>query len=173
MVQENWSARHITDSAQRILKQIPSQASDRGLSVVDGSSIVMLALWSLLLWERKVGRVALERVGIDPFELARDLDKLLTEKGREHPVVYDKQQGILVMAKTGEPYQHWDFQTSLEPLLQQAEHEAMELGHNYVGSEHLVLAIMRDTNPSLSALLQQHELSHERVREAVLALLQG
>ncbi|HEV3436351.1 MAG TPA: Clp protease N-terminal domain-containing protein [Gemmata sp.] len=173
MVQENWSARHITDSAQRILKQIPSRASDRGLHVVDSSSIVMLALWSLLLWERKVGRVALERVGVDPFELARSLDKLLTEKAREHTVVYDEQQGILVLAKTGEPYRHWDFQALLEPLLQQAEHEALDLGHNYVGSEHLVLAIMRDTNPSMSALLQQHGLSHERVKEAVRALLQG
>jgi ATP-dependent Clp protease ATP-binding subunit ClpA len=173
MAEENWSARHITDSAKCILKQIPSRASDRGLHVVDGSSIVLLALWSLLLWERKVGRVALERTGVDPFELARGLDVLLTEKAREHPVAYDRRQEILVMVKTGEPYVGWDFQALLEPLLQQAEHEALELGHNYLGSEHLALAIVRNANSSLSALLQQHVLGYGKVREAVRALLQG
>ena len=47
--------RRITDSAQNILKHIPSRAAERGLHVVDDASIVMLALWSLLLWERKMG----------------------------------------------------------------------------------------------------------------------
>jgi len=173
MIDEKWSARRITDSAQRILKQIPSRASDRGLHVVDYSSIVQLALWSLLLWERKVGRVALERSGVDPFELARGLDRLLTEKAREHPVAYDQRRGRLVLDKTGEPYEPWDFHALVEPLLQQAEHEALELGHSYVGSEHLVLAIVRIADPLLSALLQQHGIVHEVVKEAVLGLLKG
>jgi ATP-dependent Clp protease ATP-binding subunit ClpA len=173
MIEEKWSARHITDSAKRILRQIPSRAGDRGLLVVDGSSLVQLALWSLLLWERKVGRVALEKMGVDPFELARGLDRLLTEKAREHPVRYDQRRGVLVLVKSGEPYQHWDFQALLEPLLQRAEHEALELGHDYVGSEHLVLAIVRIADPSLSALLQQHGVRHESVKEAVLGLLKG
>jgi ATP-dependent Clp protease ATP-binding subunit ClpA len=173
MIDENWSARHITDSAQRILKQIPSRASDRGLSVVDGSSLVTLALWSLLLWERKVGRVALEWMGVDPFELARGVDRLLTENAREHPVAYDQRTGGLLLVKTGEPYKHWDFQSLLEPLLQQAEHEALALHHNYVGSEHLVLAITRIASPLLCALLHHHGVSHARVKEAVLELLRG
>src|SRR3982751_2634243 len=96
MLDENWIARHITDSAQRILKQVPGRASDRGLYVVDRSSLLMLVLWSLVLWERKVGRVALEEMGIDPFDLARRLDELLTERAREHPVAYDQKQGLLV-----------------------------------------------------------------------------
>src|SRR5260221_10472946 len=98
MNEDPWSARHITDSTRHILKQIPSRASDRGLHVVDVSSIVLLALWSLLLWERKVGRIALERIGVDPFELARGVDLLLTEKAREHPIVYEPQQQVLVLA---------------------------------------------------------------------------
>ena len=172
MNEDPLSARHITDSARQILTQIPARASDRGLHVVDGSSIVLLALWSLLLWERKIGRVALERTGVDPFELARGVDLLLTEKAREHPVAYDQQQQILALAKSGEPDQHWDFEALLEPLLQQAEHEALELGHNYPGSEHLVLAIARNTSPSLSALLHEYGISHEDIRVEVLTLLQ-
>ena len=172
MLDENWSARHITDSAQRILKQVPGRASDRGLHVVDRSSLLMLVLWSLVLWERKVGRVALDEMGIDPFDLARRLDGLLTERAREHPVAYDQKQGLLVLVNTGEPGQPWDFAALLEPLLQQAEHEASELGHNYVGSEHLVLAICASAGPPLSDLLQQYGISRQRVKEAVLDLLQ-
>ena len=173
MLDENWSARHITDSAQCILKQVPGRASDRGLYVVDRSSLLMLVLWSLVLWERKVGRVALETIGVDPFELARRLDGLLTERAREHPVAYDHKQRLLVLVNTGEPYQPWDFAAILEPLLQQAEHEAKELGHNYVGSEHLVLAICAIAASPLSDLLQEYGISRQRVKEAVLGVLQG
>jgi ATP-dependent Clp protease ATP-binding subunit ClpA len=172
MFDEIWSARHLTDSARHILKQVPSRASDRGLHVVDSSSLLMLVLWSLVLWERKVGRVALEEMGIDPFDLARRLDGLLTEKAREQPVAYDRKQGFLVLVNTGEPYQDWDFAALLEPLLQQAEHEAKELGHNYVGSEHLVLAISASSTPPLADLLQEYGVSRQRVKEAVLNVLQ-
>ena len=168
-----WSARKITDSAQRILKQIPLRAGDRGLHVVDASSIVELALWSLLLWERKVGRVALERLGVDPFELARDLDLLLTEKAQEHPVVYDQRRGIAVLAKTGDPYEMWDFELLLEPLLTRAEHEALGLGHDYLGSEHLVLAITQMASPRLSSLLLQNGVQYEAVKQTVIDILGG
>ena len=50
---EKLSARHVTDSAQRILNLIPLRSGDRGLHVVDDDSFVMLALWSLLRWERR------------------------------------------------------------------------------------------------------------------------
>jgi len=77
------------------------------------------------------------------------------------------------LVKTGEPYKYWDFDALLEPLLTQAERESLELGHNYVGSEHLVLAIARTDDPPLSTLLQQHSISHSRTKQAVVDLLQG
>src|SRR5437879_2980653 len=101
MIEKKWSARHITGSAQRILEQISSRASERGLFILDGSSVVTMALWSLLLWERKVGRVALERIGVDPFDLARALDRLLDETRQEHQVEYDSRRRQLVLVKTG------------------------------------------------------------------------
>jgi ATP-dependent Clp protease ATP-binding subunit ClpA len=171
MVSSKWNQRQITDSAQHILKQIPSRASDRGLHVVDGASIVMLALWAVLLWERKIGLVALEGSGADRFDLVRGLDRLLEEKASDHPVAYDKQRGALVLAKTGRHYDGWDFEALLEPLLSQAEHEAKELGHNYVGSEHLVLSVVRLADPALRTLLQQHGVHHNQVAEAVVSLL--
>ena len=59
----------------------------------------------------------------------------------------------------------------MEPLLSEAELEAKELGHNYVGSEHLVLAIVKLGDPALTTLLTQHGVSHSKVTEAVVSLL--
>jgi ATP-dependent Clp protease ATP-binding subunit ClpA len=170
---EKWSARHITDATSCILEQIPARASDRGLHVVDESSIVMMALWSLLLWERKVGRVALEQMGVDPFDLARAVDRLLDEKADEHPLAYDAERQQAILVKTGELYQGWNFDTLLEPLLQRAEHEALALGHNYLGSEHLLLAVVRLACPLLGGVLRQHTIDHARVKEAILGVLQS
>src|SRR5262245_44143268 len=100
MIQRKWSARHITDSTQQILEQIPSRAGSRGLPIVDAQSIVMMALWSLLLWERKLGRVALERMGVDPFNLARDLDGLLRAKASDDQITYRGWHHTWVLAKT-------------------------------------------------------------------------
>jgi hypothetical protein len=182
MVPGNWIERRITDSAQRVLKQILPRALDRGLAlrIVDEPSIVMLALWTVLLWERKLGLAALEEAGVSRFDLVRGLDKLLQENTSELPLAFDKQHAIVsdkhqnavVVGKTGHSDGAWDFEDLLEPVIRQAEHEANELGHNYVGSEHLVLALVKLADPLLATLLKQHGVTYEKVREAVVRLLQ-
>jgi ATP-dependent Clp protease ATP-binding subunit ClpA len=175
--------RSLTDSAQNILTQVHSRAYDRGsgLHRPDEATIVLLVLWSVLLWERKVGLVALEQAGVNRFDLARDLDRLLDEKASELPDVFDSQQPvvvvgedqqpIVVVGETHKPFDGWHNADPLEPLLHQAEHEATDLGHGYIGSEHLVLAIIKLADPALTNVLQQHGLSHGKVREAVIYLL--
>jgi ATP-dependent Clp protease ATP-binding subunit ClpA len=171
MFNEKWCQRRLTDSAQHILAQIPSRAHDRGLLAVDRACIAMLALWSLLLWEHKVGLVAIEQAGVDRFHLVRELDRLLVEKSLENRVGYDKERNNFVFVKTQSAYDGWNFADLLEPLLRQAEHEAKELGHEYVGSEHLVLAILQVADPVFNALLKQHGVSYEQVKDSVVSLL--
>jgi ATP-dependent Clp protease ATP-binding subunit ClpA len=146
---EAWGARHLTDATQMILGQVPMRASARGVLILDGVSVVRLTLWALLCWERKLGLIALERVGVDRFGLARELDGLME-------------------IRTGEPYGPADFTSLIEPLLRQAEREAAELGNNWVGSEHLSLAIVRTADPELASLLRRHGATYERVREAIV-----
>ena len=171
MFNEKWCQRRLTDSAQHILAQIPSWAHDRGLIAVGSECIAMLALWSLLLWEHKVGLVAVEQSGVDRFDLVRGLDRLLVEKSSENPVAYDKEGKAFVFVKTQSAYDGWDFDDLLEPLLRRAEHEAKELGHEYVGSEHLVLAILQVADPVFNALLKHHGVSYEQVKDSVVSLL--
>src|SRR5262249_16759116 len=169
MYESKWSERSITDSAQRILAQIRPRAGDRGMHVADHEAIVMLALWSVLLWERKVGRVALEYLGVDHYSLLRDLEPLLDQKAGENPVAV--RQGVPVLVKSGEPYRGWDLDGLLEPLLRQAEQEARALGHDWVGSEHLLLAITQLADPTLAAVLQKHGVAHDWLQEAVVEVL--
>jgi ATP-dependent Clp protease ATP-binding subunit ClpA len=166
---EKLSARHVTESAQRILHLIPLRSGDRGLHVVDEESFVMVALWSLVRWERKVGLVALERLDIDIDSVSRRLDELLSAKAENNPVV--SSEGGLMVEKTREPYKHWDFDELLEPLLRQAEHEAFALKHSYIGSEHLLLATIKLASPNLAQVLQAHDVTYERVRDSVVDIL--
>ena len=159
------SARHVTDSGQRILLQVPMRASERGLRIVDDDCFVMLTLWSLLLWERKVGLVALERLGVDWLLLTRILDQLLTAKADENPVVC--YQGVLVHERTRQPYTGWEFRAHFERLLGQAEHEALAMVHEYIGSEHLLLAVVRMASSEFATVLSKAGITYERVSKSV------
>ena len=182
MFSVKWNQWRVTDSAQRILRQVPPRAIERGLVslVADDATIAMLALFTVLLGERKVGLVALERAGGNRFDLSRALDRLLREKASELPTAFDAmkavdhdnpQRGAVEAPKPDGPFVDWESDALLEPLLCQAQHEAKELGHNYIGSEHLVLAIVKLADPMLSAMLRECGVSYARVREAVIALL--
>jgi hypothetical protein len=182
MFPANQNHRRITDSARRILNQMSARAIDRGLvfRVADPASVVMLALWSVLLWERKLGLAAIEKAGGYRFDLIRALDRLLQERASELPLALDVEQpancdkdrrGAVLVPRPNQPFVPWDSDDLLEPLLSQAQSEAKELGHDYIGSEHLVLAIVKLADPTLGNLLRDCGVTHERVREAVVDIL--
>lgn len=53
-------------------------------------------------------------------------------------------------------------------LLDRAAHEARELGHEYQGCEHILLALLRDTESIPALVLAQHEV---RLRDAQVEIL--
>jgi ATP-dependent Clp protease ATP-binding subunit ClpA len=82
------------------------------------------------------------------------------------------QNVVIALPKRDRPVVAWDCVELLEPLLDEAQHQATELGHDYIGSAHLVLAIAKLADPRLSALLRDCGVTHEKVRGAVIKLLQ-
>jgi ATP-dependent Clp protease ATP-binding subunit ClpA len=172
MPKQDLSARHFTTSATHIVEQLWSRAADRGMcSEVNEQSVTMLALWSLLRWERKVGLVALERMGAEVDALARDVDRALSavcEEIRQHAA-----PPRLKVLPSGRSAVVVDFDASLEPLLAAAEHEALGLGHHWVGTEHLLLAAVRLAGPRLREVLDRHGVGYDGVRQAVLGVLQS
>lgn len=129
----------------------------------------MSYFWAILHWERKVGLITLERMGVEVDALARDVDGALGAACSE----LREQMGppTLVTLPSGQRGLVLDFRAPLEPFLMAAEHEARELGHDYVGTEHLLLAAVREADPRLRQVLDRHGLGYEGLRQAVLAAL--
>jgi ATP-dependent Clp protease ATP-binding subunit ClpA len=160
----------ITDPARRVLQQASERAADRGLHVLDGPIFSALVLWTLLRWERKVGLVAIEHTGANLVDLAQDVDALLSEYQESCAVAIDP-DGRLVMQKSGIPAPNVDYGALRKRLLKQAQLEAQELGHDWIGTEHLVLAIARSAEAPLAELLATHSITHERTKSSVQEVL--
>jgi ATP-dependent Clp protease ATP-binding subunit ClpA len=172
MLKQNLAARHFTTVAIDIVEQMWPRAAARGMSSeVNEKTVALLALWSLLRWERNVGLTALAQMGVELDGLAKEVDQVLSDEcgeSRRHAgtpkfqVLPSGAKAIMV-----------DFNTPLEGLLTAAEHEAIALRHTYVGSEHLLLAIIQRACPRLRAVLQARGVTFDRVKEIVLLLLSG
>jgi ATP-dependent Clp protease ATP-binding subunit ClpA len=53
-----------------------------------------------------------------------------------------------------------------------AQHEARTLGHNYIGTEHILLGLIREGGGA-AQLLAGAGVDHDRVRQQVIELLYG
>lgn len=166
------TARGFTASAIHILEQLWPRAADRRMSdAVTEQSINMLTFWSLLHWERKVGLAALERMGVSIDSLSKAVDRVLIglcqairQKAGppEYQTLPSGQRAVVV-----------DFDTPLEPLLTSAEAEALWMDHTYIGTEHLLLAIIRRSCPRLREVLQLHGITYVRAKTMVIELLRS
>jgi len=162
-----------------MVEQAAHRARDRGLHYVDAASYAVLLLWTLIRWERKVGLVALERMGVDLERLARELDGILSRKADENPIVINGHTGDIVNERTGDivykranrGFIGADYDAISQPLLGHAKQKAREMGHDYVGSEHLLLAIVEVADPELNRVLDSHLMTETNVRETILDLL--
>jgi ATP-dependent Clp protease ATP-binding subunit ClpA len=172
MRNEELSSRHFTTSAIHIVEQLSSRAADRSMSSeATEQTVPLVVFWSILRWERKVGLVALERMAIEVDALARDVDRALSAASseiRQHagpptPHVLPSGHSVVMV----------DFSARLKPLLAAAEHEALGLGHSWVGTEHLLLAAVRLAGPRLGEILDRHNVTYDAVQQAVLAVLKS
>ena len=166
------AARNFTQSAIHIVEQLCPRAADRRMSSeANDETVNMLALLAILRWERKVGVVALERMGVDVDSLARAVDQALSaactlirqQAGPpEYQTLPSGQRAVVV-----------DFDTPLEPLLTAAEAEALGMDHEYVGTEHLLLATIRRASPRLREVLQEHGITYVRVKAPIIEVLRS
>jgi len=159
----------ITDAAKHISDQILVRARDRGLFFLDSGSIAALALWSLIRWERKVALSVLDRMGIDLGQLADGLDSFLAQVARENP--RPGAEGAPRPSGRGGQMAYFEAEPLLNAFLDRASFEARQLEHDYVGSEHLLLAVLRALEGEPSSLREGVLPPYESVREAIVEFL--
>jgi Clp amino terminal domain, pathogenicity island component len=71
------------------------------------------------------------------------------------------------------PGAHIPFTPRAKKVLELSLREALELGHNYIGTEHILLGLIREGQGVAAQVLVKLGADRERVRQAVVQLLSG
>lgn len=101
----------------------------------------------LALTQDEVMKSVFKDLDIDTEKLAQDIEEQLDE---------GKYEGEAV-----------DFSPRAKNVIQLALQEAREMGHNYVGTEHLFLALIQEGEGMASQLMSKYGISHTKARQAV------
>jgi ATP-dependent Clp protease ATP-binding subunit ClpC len=71
------------------------------------------------------------------------------------------------------PYSHIPFTPRAKKVLELSLREALQLGHNYIGTEHILLGLVAEGEGVAGQVLARRGATMERVRAEVVSLLQG
>ncbi len=71
----------------------------------------------------------------------------------------------------GQPAGHIPFTPRAKKVLELALREALQLGHNYIGTEHLLLGLVREGEGVAAQVLQQLGADLNRTRQVVIQLM--
>ena len=95
-------------------------------------------------------------MGIDLEELTSSIEKTITSTG-----------GMMTLG------QMLPFTPRAKKVLEIAANEARSMSHKYIGTEHLLLALMKDTESAAANALASAGLDYERVKEEINRVLRG
>jgi ATP-dependent Clp protease ATP-binding subunit ClpC len=102
---------------------------------------------NVLVTKEGVGREILESMGVNLDAFTKDLDVLLRSK----PAVVGQVGGQVYITPR------------LDTAVQAAQMEADRLHDDYIGTDHLLLAISRTTDPQLRRVLGRHQITPEAI----------
>jgi tetratricopeptide (TPR) repeat protein len=95
--------------------------------------------------------------------------RVITELGINEAEVLGKIQAAY--PQTAELTAPIDLAPESKKMLEHAVDEARRMGHNYIGTEHLLLGVMRESDIATKALFEQHALAVATIRDKVKAHL--
>ena len=162
-----------------VVEQIPIRAAARGSLRLDEALAGRLILWTILRWERTFLLRCLEDLGVDMWVLTCAVDSLLegmqsTAEATEARPPFGADATAAALPPPAAPASH-EFFIALDGYidlwLRRAETQALQLGHSYLGTEHLLLAILANADPTLSAILVEQGVQYRAVRDLIEAAL--
>jgi len=139
-----------TDRARRVVVLAEEEARLLRHNSVGTEHILL----GLLHEGEGVAARALESLGINRESVRQQVEQLIGE-GQQAP------GGHILFAPRA------------KKVLELSLREAMALGHNYVGTEHILLAMLREGDGAAAQALTGLGIGHAQVRERVLSLLAG
>jgi len=139
-----------TDRARRVVVLAQDEARELGHGFVSPGHLLL----GLLAEGEGVAALALESLGIS-LEEARDRVEEIAGRGQ------------------GAPAGRIPFTPPAKQALERALREAVQLGHTYIGTEHLLLSLLAGGDDITAQVLAGRGTGYDLVRERVVALLTG
>ncbi|KMQ52136.1 ATP-dependent chaperone protein ClpB [Chitinispirillum alkaliphilum] len=103
-----------------------------------------------------VAVAVMRTMGVDLDDLTTNIEKTITSTG-----------GMMTIG------QMLPFTPRAKKVLEIAANEARSMSHKYIGTEHLLLALMKDTESAAANALASAGLEYERVKEEINRVLRG
>jgi ATP-dependent Clp protease ATP-binding subunit ClpC len=138
-----------TDRAVKLLSVARDEAEARHHALVTPEHVLL----ALVAIEPGVGRVALERLG---FDFQREKQAIVA---------------LVVGAPPGSPNRGQSFSEEVKRMIVLAAAASKELGHEYVGTEHLIVGLLRCGPCPAGDYLRQFGITVDRFREEAMRLL--
>ena len=139
-----------TDRARRVVVLAQDEARELGHSFAGTEHLLL----GLLAEGEGIAALALESLGIS-LEEARDRVEEIAGRGQDAPAG------------------HIPFTPPAKQVLERALREAMQLGHHYIGTEHLLLSLIAEGDDITAQVLAGQGAHYALVQERVVALLTG
>ncbi len=138
-----------TDRSHKVLA-LANQEAHRLNHALIGAEHILLGL---IKEGSGVGAVVLKNLGIDLHKARLDVQKLVQSESE-----------MVIM-----PILPWS--PCVKNIIECATNDAQNLGHKYVGTEHLLLGLLHEKNSMAAKILQNFGIKLEAVRKEVLQLL--
>ncbi len=139
-----------TDKARRAVVLAQEEARTLDHNYIGTEHLLL----GLLREEDGVAARALGSLGVSLEAVRRDVEAII---GRGEAV----------------PKGHIPFTPRAKKVLELALREALQLGHNYIGTEHILLGLVREGEGVAAQVLQKLGADLNRVRQTVVQLLSG
>ena len=140
-----------TDRARKVMA-VANQEVQRFNHEYIGTEHILLGL---IKEGSGTGATVLKNLGVDIEKMLLEMEQLLKLKARPNTVTMDKLQPIPLAKK----------------VIECAIEEARSLNHDYIGTEHILLGLLRESEGIAAQVLVNLGLSIERVRMEILKLL--
>jgi len=132
----------MTEGAQELFREAQDLLTRYKHNQLDVEHIALI-----LVRVEGIGREILQTMGINLDALTKDLDVLLNDK----PSVAGQIGGQVYITPR------------LDAVVQAAQMEADRLHDDYIGTDHLLLAISRTTDPQIRRILGRHQITPEAI----------
>ncbi len=144
-----------TERAQRVIVLAQEEARKRQETVVGTEHILL----GLLREGEGVAVKVLQALGVDLDRARAEVERLIGAGGAGRP--QGPVEGVVLTPR------------AKKIVMELAPREAQGLGHNYVGTEHLLLALLREGEGIAAKALEGMGVDLERARSLVIQLLGG